>query len=115
MDLDGEVITRARPTIADKGLRDCLVADRAPLRLPVDKGPAHTARKTTCWLPAAVRSPNLLWDSLTIVWPKRKRPMLQLIARDLFATIFPVRLRILVSTAIGIASGMFCWFLLIHF
>jgi hypothetical protein len=30
-------------------------------------------------------------------------------------TIFPVRLRILVSTVIGIASGMFCWFLLTHF
>src|SRR3989442_129691 len=28
---------------------------------------------------------------------------------------FPVRLRILVSTVIGIASGIFCWFLLTHF
>lgn len=28
---------------------------------------------------------------------------------------FPVRLRILVSTVIGIASGLFCWFLLTHF
>src|SRR2546426_107336 len=28
---------------------------------------------------------------------------------------FPVRFRILLSTVIGIASGMFCWFLLTHF
>src|SRR4051812_22889278 len=27
----------------------------------------------------------------------------------------PVKMRILVSTAIGIASGVFCWFLLTHF
>jgi hypothetical protein len=46
--------------------------------------------------------------------------MLQLIERKmiapkLFAAMHPMRWRIVVSSAIGLASGLFCWFLMKHF
>src|ERR1700674_4572112 len=46
---------------------------------------------------------------------EKKTPHVTTYCAIFLRTIFPVRLRILVSTAIGIASGTFCWFLLTHF
>src|SRR5689334_17100731 len=34
---------------------------------------------------------------------------------QLIATKLPVRRRIFISTAIGLFSGLFCWFLMVHF
>jgi hypothetical protein len=38
-----------------------------------------------------------------------------MIAPKLFAAMHPMRWRIVVSSAIGLASGLFCWFLMKHF
>lgn len=42
-------------------------------------------------------------------------PMLQLIARKILSTMHSLRWRIAISAAIGVASGFFCWFLMLHF
>jgi hypothetical protein len=41
--------------------------------------------------------------------------MLQLIAPRTLSTMHSIRWRVAVSTAIGLASGLFCWFLMKHF
>src|SRR5579864_2515363 len=55
----------------------------------------------------ATRRPDL--ESLSNC-QRQFRSMLQLMR-----TSFPMRLRLLIAAAIGLASGTFCWFLLAHF
>src|SRR5713101_6700366 len=105
MGRDDGTVVRAYLSSEGKDPTGCREACRGLLHPLPDKGSAPVLRRTTCSRPEAAPGASRVWGSSTIVWWKQNRSMLQLVRANLV-----MRLRILISAAIGVASGAFCWF-----